>query len=306
MSSGIAYEKESGVGTRLGRWIGSIFIWAVVRLAPLLPLRVMYCLGKLSGDLLYFTWISRRRIAINNLRLAFGGEKDPRQLRLIARQVYGYLMTGLCEAVRFVLLPAEHLDRRLTVEGRENLVEALKEGRGVIAFSAHLGCFPLMGRKLAGEGFPFNYVIRFPKDVRLTNYLKQLSQRVGVKFISTKPERHCASHCLEALRRNEVVCLLGDQRTREGVVVDFFGHPVLAATGPVVLSLRTGAKILPMFIVRRSDRTHQLIINSPFALEITEDREKDILINTARLTRLIESYVRRYPTQWAWIHRRWR
>lgn len=291
---------------KLGRWIGSLFIWTVVKLAPLLPLRVMYGLGKLSGDLVYLAWGDRRRITLNNLTLAFGGEKDPRQLRLIARQVYRNLMTGLCEVVRFVLLPAGHLDRRLTVEGRENLREALKQGRGVIALSAHLGCFPLIGRKLASEGFPFNYVIRFPRDVRLTSRLKQLAQRVGVRFISTKPERRSASHCLEALRRNEIVCLLGDQRTKEGVVVDFFGHPVLAATGPVVLSLRTGAKILPMFIIRRSDDRHQLIIDSPFALEITEDREKDIHINTARLTGLIEGYVRRYPTQWAWIHRRWR
>ncbi len=266
----------------------------------------MYGLGKLSGDLVYFIWRDRRRITLNNLNLAFGREKDLRHLRLIARQVYRDLMTGLCEAVRFVLLPAAHLDRRLTVEGRENLVEALKEGKGVIALSAHLGCFPLIGRKLASEGFPFNYVIRFPRDVRLTGRLKQLAQRVGVRFISTKPERRSASHCLEALRRNEIVCLLGDQRTKEGVVVDFFGHPVLAATGPVVLSLRTGAKILPMFIIRRSDNRHQLIIGSPLALEITEDREKDIYINTVRLTKLIERYVRLYPTQWAWIHRRWR
>lgn len=299
-------KKNRGWKRKLGRWIGSLFIWTVVRLAPLLPLSVMYGLGKLSGDLVYFTWGSRRRITLNNLSLAFGKEKDRRQLRVIARQVHQNLMTGLCQTIRFVLLPVEHLNRRLIVKGEENLVDALKEGKGVIALSAHLGCFPLIGRKLASDGFPFNYVIRFPKNAGLTNYLKKLGRRVAVKFISTKPERRSVSQCLETLRRNEIVCLLGDQRTKEGVIVNFFGHPVLTATGPVVLSLRTGAKILPMFIISHSDHTYRLIIDSPLALEITKDREKDIHINTAKMTELIESYVQRYPTQWAWIHRRWR
>ena len=76
--------------------------------------------------------------------------------------------------------------------------------------------------------------------------------------------------------------------------------------GPTALSLRTGAKIVPMFIIRQPDHTHQLIIDPPFTLEITEDRERDIRINAKRLTEIIESYVRRYPDQWAWLHRRWK
>ena len=290
----------------LKRRLGSLFMRLVARGASFLPLGCLPFLGKRGGDLLYFGWRRRREIALGNLRLAFGGEKNEKEIRALARGSFQNLLLGLCEAMHFLFLPLKHLEKRLVVRGGENLSRALEEGKGVIAFTAHLGCFPLIGRKFAGEGFPFNYVIRFPEDAGLTRYLQQLGQRVKVKFISTKPEHRCISRCLEALRENEIVCLLGDQHTGTGIAVNFFGQAVLAAIGPTVLSLRTGAKILPMFIIRRSDNRHQLIIDSPFTLEITEDREKDIHINTARLTRLIESYVRRYPTQWAWIHRRWR
>lgn len=291
---------------RLGRWVGSLFIRMIARLASFLPRGCLYLLGKITGDLLYFCWGERRRITLANLRLAFGGERSEREIKSIARRSFRNLLLGLGEGIHFTLLPIEHLERSLIVEGRENLNRALEKGKGVIAFTAHLGCFPLIGRKFAAEGLPFSYVIRFPDDVRATGYLKKLGERVKVGFISAKPQRRCISRCLKTLRKNELVCLLGDQYAKEGVKINFFGHPAPTAAGPVVLSLRTGARIMPMFIVRRADGKYCLYIEPSFPLEITGRPEKDILENMARLTRVIESYVRRYPDQWAWLHRRWR
>lgn len=287
--------------------MGSLFIWLMVRLASFLPLGCLYLLGKFIGDLLYFGWGERRRITLGNLRLALGKEKTEGEIKAIARRSFRSFLIGLAEGIRFTFLPLEHLERRLIIQGRENLSRALEEGKGVIAFTAHLGCFPLIGRKFASEGFPFRYVIRFPGEAWATGYLKRLGERVRVGFISTKPQARCISRCLKALRRNEIVCLLGDQYATGGVKVDFFGHPAPTAAGPVVLSLRTGARIVPMFIVRRPDNRYCLYIEPPFPREIKPlEPEKDTLENMARLTGLIESYVRRYPDQWAWLHRRWR
>lgn len=299
-------RKKVGMKKRLERWMGSLFIRLTVRLASSLPLAWSGFLGRKAGNLLYFGWRRRRKIALCNLRLAFGGEKNEREIKSIARRSFQNLLRGLGEAIRFVFLPVECLERRLIIKGRENLSRALEEGKGVIAFTAHLGCFPLIGRKFASEGLPFSYVIRFPDDVWATAYLERLGKRVKVGFISVKPQHRCISRCLESLKRNEIVCLLGDQYAKGGVKVDFFGHPTPTAVGPVVLSLRTGAKIVPMFISRRADNKYCLRIEPPFPLEVTGNREKDIRESTARLTRIIESYVRRYPDQWAWIHRRWR
>lgn len=286
--------------------MSSFFIRLIAGVASFLPLGCLSFLGKRGGDLLYFAWRERRKIALDNLRLAFGREKNEKEIRALARKSFQNLFLGLCEVMRFFFLPLEHLEKRFTVQGKENLNRALGEGKGVIVFTAHLGCFPLIGRKFAGEGFPFSYIIRLPEDAGLTEYLQQWGQRIKVKLISTKPERRCLSRCLEALRENEIVCLLGDQHSGTGIAANFFGQAVFAATGPTVLSLRTGAKIVPMFIIRQPDHTHQLIIDPPFTLEVTEDRERDIQVNTKKLTEIIESYVRRYPDQWTWIHRRWK
>lgn len=299
-------KKKVGARKRLGRWIGSLFIWLIARLASFLPLGCSRFLCRRAGDLLFFGWRRRREIALGNLRLAFGKFKSEREIKAIARRSFRNLLVGLGEGIRFVLLPIEHLERELIVDGRKLLNRALAEGKGVIVFTAHLGCFPLIGRKFASEGIPFSYVIRFLDDVRATGYLKKLGERVKVGFISAKPQHRCVSQCLKALRRNEIVCLLGDQYAKEGVKVNFFGHPAPTAAGPVVLSLRTGARIVPMFIVRRANNKYCLYIEPPFPLEITGKPEKDIIENMDRLTKVIESYVRRYPDQWAWIHRRWR
>lgn len=299
-------RKKVGTRKKPERWLGSLFIRLVAGLASFLPLGCLYLIGKFVGDLLYFGWGERRRIALGNLRLALGKEKSEGEIKAIARRSFRNLLIGLGEGIRFTFLPVEHLERRLIIQGRENLSRALEEGKGVIAFTAHLGCFPLIGRKFASEGFPFSYVIRFPSEVWATGYLKRLGKRVRVKFISAKPQLRCIGRCLKALRKNEIVCLLGDQYAGEGVKVHFFGHPAPTAAGPVVLSLRTGARIVPMFIIRRADNKYCLRIEPPFALEVTGDRERDARENMTRLTGLIESYVRRYPDQWAWLHRRWR
>ncbi len=290
----------------MGQWFASVSIRLVVRWASFLPLGCSRFLGGRIGDLLYFGWRRRRETALSNLRLAFGGEKSEEEIKALARKSFQNLLGGLCETVYFVLRPVENLEKRLIIEGKENLTQALEEGKGVIAFTAHLGCFPLIGRKFAADGWSFSYVIRFPNDVRARDYLKKLGERVKVGFISVKPRHRCIGRCLESLRRNEIVCLLGDQYTKEGLKIDFFGHPAPTAAGPVVLSLRTGAKIVPMFIVRRADNKYCLRVEPSFPLEITGEPEKDILENMTRLTKVIESYVRRYPDQWAWLHRRWR
>ncbi len=299
-------SKKVGKKKRLERGMGFLFIRLIVKLASSLPLAWSGFLGRKAGDLLYFTWRRRRKIALVNLRLAFGEEKSEKEIKSIARKSFQNLLEGLFEVIRFTFLPLESLEKRLVVEGKENLSRALAEGKGVIAFTAHLGVFPLIGSKFARDGFPFSYVIRFPDDVRATDYIKKLGERVNVKFISVKPQHRCISQCLKALRRNETVCLLGDQYSKEGVKVNFFGHPAPTAVGPVVLSLRTGARLVPMFIVRRADNKYSLCIEPPFPLETTGKPEKDIPENISRLTKVVESYIRRYPDQWAWIHRRWR
>ena len=132
-----------------------------------------------------------------------------------------------------------------------------------------------------------------------------LSENVKLVFIRILKKFPCQRFSIS--RQNEIVCILGDQReVHGGVFVDFFNHPAGTATGPVILAMRTGAGIVPMFSLRESGGKHVVVIEPVFELSSTGNREEDIRANTLRLSRIIESYVRRFPAQWLWLHQRWK
>jgi KDO2-lipid IV(A) lauroyltransferase len=112
---------------------------------------------------------------------------------------------------------------------------------------------------------------------------------------------------LTCLKNNEIVCLITDENKRRGGVnVDFFGKETATASGPAVFSLRTGAPIIPVFMVRQQDNNHKIIIDPPLEFTLTGNHNKDVHHITSRCTEYIESYVKAYPTQWFWLNRRWK
>jgi len=129
----------------------------------------------------------------------------------------------------------------------------------------------------------------------------------GQKSISTQPWRECLKKMLNCLRNNQIICLITDENKRHGgVKVDFFGQNSPTAMGPAVFSLRTGAAIVPMFIIRQNDDTHKLIIEPPLEFNLTGNQAEDIRHITSTFTERIEWYIKTYPTQWFWLHRRWK
>ena len=88
--------------------------------------------------------------------------------------------------------------------------------------------------------------------------------------------------------------------------MEFFGRKAATATGPVILAQRTKAAILPCFIVRQKDDTQKIIFEQPLELQLGSTEKETIILNIQRLTSIIETYIRRYPAEWGWIHRRWK
>jgi KDO2-lipid IV(A) lauroyltransferase len=112
---------------------------------------------------------------------------------------------------------------------------------------------------------------------------------------------------LKQLRRGGIVYIVMDQNPPyPDIMVDFFGYPVPSFKGPMVLAMRTGATILPGFIVYDKGWRQKLFIEKPFAVKTTGNQERDISHNLARLIKLTEGYIERYPEQWWWWHRRWK
>ncbi len=255
----------------------------------------------------FFFTRGQRRIAEETLGIAFGQEKSLAQRQQIIRACFENLGKGMIELLYFMAHP-EYIKKELKIDGLENLKAALAQGRGVIGVSAHFGNFPLMLLRFVQEGFATSAIIRPTRDEDVEKFFLELRTNSGLKTIYSHPRKQCVDTSLRALRNNELVFIPLDQNfgSGGGVFVDFFGQKAATATGPVVFALRTQSPILPMFVMRQPDDTHRVVIEPPMELQLGADDKETILINTARITKLIEKYVRQYPAEWGWMHRRWK
>jgi KDO2-lipid IV(A) lauroyltransferase len=240
------------------------------------------------------------------LTIAFGAEKSKAEIEDIALGCFRTMASMAVEFFMFMRHP-ERIRKFVTIEGQEHLDEALKKGCGVVALSAHFGSFPLLLSRLALGGYKVHSVLRRMRDAGLDKLFEIKRDRMGVGSIYTQPREACVNLSLKSLRSNEIVFVQLDQNFGTGgVFVDFFGTKAATATGPIIFSMRTGAPIVPMFIHRIEGPRHKIVIFPPIELKTQGDRDKILLDAVQDFTTLIEKYIRKYPHEWGWIHKRWK
>lgn len=254
-----------------------------------------------------------RRIALKNLTLSLGKEKSKEEIEYIYRACLQEVTQSFCELISAMVSlfrnssRLNQLKEQFVLEGEENLKQALSQGKGVIGLCAHFGNFTLMGAGLTSRGYPYSLVVRPADESRVETYFQEWRDQLGFHSIPARPRLTAVRGSLGALRQNKILALFADQnKARGGVFVDFFGRPAGTVVGPAVMALKTGAPIVPIFNVRQGVNKHKVIIGPPIEFEISGNQEKDILTVTAKITKVIEEFVRRYPTHWWWFHNRWR
>ncbi len=272
-----------------------------------LPVEFLASCGGKLGLLAFHLFRGWRRVAFANLNLALGREKGKDEIYWICRELFRNIGKDMLEVYRCPDFKDGYFKTLVRFEGTQHLNDALNQGKGVIALSAHLGNFPLMGARLAHEGYPLSLVARDPENPKIARAITALRDAVGMESIPDEPRMACVSRCFKALKGNRVLLLQIDQNAPVTEAwVDFFGCLVPTFKGPVLFSMRTGAPILPIFMKRNSDNLHQITIHPSFTLNITGNAEQDVSSNTARLTKIIEGAIRQYPEQWLWIYRRFK
>ncbi len=267
----------------------------------------------ISGGLLaviYFVLRRQRRTAMSTLSIAFGREKSPADLHNICKDCFYNAGRGAIEIGSFVSRP-DLIKESFTFEGnsRKNLDAALAEGRGVIGISAHFGNFPLMLLYLVQMGYAPNVMIRPSRDPIIEEEFQAMRTRLGLKTVYSYPRETCVAQSLKVLRDKELLVVLLDQNTgsKSGVYVDFFGQKAGTSKGPIIFAMRTGSPLLPIFTLRQGDSDeHIVVIEKHFYLEQKATDEETIQHNVQKLTNIIELYIRRYPHEWGWMHRRWK
>ncbi|MBI5788157.1 MAG: lysophospholipid acyltransferase family protein [Candidatus Schekmanbacteria bacterium] len=282
---------------RIIQWlVKKISLPSGIKIGENLALAAFYLLGK------------ERKKTLQSLQLAWKGQKTPQELNKIARLSYQNLGKSFFELISLPRLGAEGIRRIASAEGVENLEAALARGKGVLCVTAHLDNWELLGAYIALCSKHKLYVIaRRVNNEGINRALLDVRSQVGVNTILREKGFAAQRLILSTLARNDILGILMDQDTKvDGVFVDFFGQPAYTPKGPVVLAMVTGAAIVPTFIVRQSDNTHKICYQPIFELQLSGNKEADILHNTALLTNLIEEQIRKAPEQWIWMHQRWK
>ena len=278
-------------------------IWHALRLAaaaggrPSLATsrRLGRALGALAGKVLP----ADRRRALRSLATAFPELPEARH-REIAREMFIHLGTSLFEIAWLPKLDAATLADTTRIEGLEHFRAAHEAGNGVVLFTGHCGNWEWMAASIGILGFPMNVVAREIYDPRINEFVVASRARHGVETIG-RGSGNAAREILATLRKGHVLGVLIDQSIKaENVDVDFFGVPAPTPVGPARLAIRAGAAAIAGFIERRGEQ--QVIRFEP---HVQTTRGDDPVELTRAMTSAIEAQIRRVPTQWVWLHKRW-
>jgi KDO2-lipid IV(A) lauroyltransferase len=282
--------------------------WMVVAVARMLgrvPLRQARLLAELLAFAVYWVFGRLRRVGVRNLELALP-ELPMGARKKILRGVYLDLGWQLVEFCRMTRYTRENTRNWIRTEGLEHYLAAQARGKGVLVVTGHLGAWELSSFYHSLMGYRMGMVIRRLDNRRLDEYVN------GIRCLHGNTVLHkddFGRGLLTAMHAGQTVGILMDTNMTppQGAFVKFFGRDACTATGLAHVARKTGAAVLPGFMLwEPAERKYVLHFGPEIEIPYTDDAQVDILAGTQLCTEAIESWIRRYPDQWLWIHRRWK
>lgn len=296
--------SRRGLHKRIRRWLVYVFVLFFVRVLRSVNRLTAIRLTVLIGRIAFCLDKGVRNRTIRHLTWAFGNEKSPEEIKDLAQKAFLNLATSAADAIRLPILIEQGLSNLVTVEGFHHLKNARAKGKGTILLSGHFGNWELLAAWLAQNGLPLKVIGRSVYDPRLDEMLVDVRNKAGYTNI---PRGKSTKEIIRSLKLGYALGLLIDQDTKvKGVFTNFFGRPAHTATGPVILSQKFGAPIVPIFIRLREDWTYHVYCGEELSLENTGDEERDLIVNTQKCSDVYERIIRRFPDQWVWMHQRWK
>jgi Kdo2-lipid IVA lauroyltransferase/acyltransferase len=271
----------------------------------LLPRRPARRIGAAIGALAFLFVPRLRRVGYRNLQIAFPSLSGA-DYTAILRAEYRSLGQQLAEFCQMRKYTPEGTRSFITYDGLNHYLAARDAGQGVLILTGHLGAWELSSFYHSLMGYPMSMVIRRLDNELVDRLVNDIRCRHGNKVVH---KDDFARGLISAMRQGETVGILMDTNMTppQGVFVDFFGTPACTASGMARVALKTGAAVLPGFLLwEESSQRYVLRFGEPLRLIRSDDNDLDIVANTALFTRVLEDYIRQYPQQWLWLHRRWK
>lgn len=298
--------------------------YAVILLSlffAMLPYKIALKVGEIFGHLLFYLWGSRRRIAIENIEKSEVRSQKPApaciyrgtalesryrgsEVRMLAKKNFKNLGKSFVEIIKIYYGFGKRIIDNVEVKGIENYYKARSKNRGTIFITGHCGNWELMAIVFGVKVNNVSSVARAQNNPYLNKLLEKVRTRYGNGVIYKKG---ALKDMLSELKKNKMIGILMDQSVfkNDGYVIDFLGRPAWTTKMPSLIAKKTGAVVLPIFINRYRGR-HVISIYPEVDLSKEKDTEKALFHDTKRFSGFIEDYIRQHPSEWLWIHRRWK
>lgn len=282
--------------------LASVIIIVVTYPLSFLPLSSITRLGERLGDIAFHIWKSRRTIAIENITQVINnkGLSTADSPEHIARESFRHLGQSIMELIKIYYNRGDKIIDSVSIHGSEHIIDALKHEKGIILLTGHYGNWELAAIVTSLRITPVSGIARKLNNVYINDIVEKIRSKFGNSVIY---KQGALRNILSALKSGKAIGILFDQSVmkNEGIIVDFLCRKAWTIKIPVVISQKTGAPLIPLFI-KRIDHGHNITIYPP----VLPDKSVSMQENLLKLNRYLEEQIREDPNQWLWIHRRWK
>lgn len=291
---------------RLAGKASFLLVKLILILTRILPVRCSYafctCIATVGSQL---KW-KRKRIALNNLLIVFP-EKTEKERKAIFRESLKNMFKNYFE-MAFIIngkFGPERIAEVVSASGLEHLDTLLRKEQGALLYSGHFGNFPLMMIWLALKGYPVATIYKeaknFPKD-----FFARIMRRFKLVPLKYKSDASLTVSIIRALKEKKIVLIQNDQSHPHGIYVNFFGKSVPSPAGPALLAKRVGVPLIPAYICRDRFNQHHIRVLPEIPLKPDDDHDKFMVENTQNQIDWIAGILVKHPTEWLWLHNRWK
>lgn len=289
---------------RIGHILEYVLFEMMSIVVRLLPLKGARRLGGSLGKFSFLVLRFREEVTLGNLRRCFPGKSDA-ELKRIACGAFASVGIALLELVWLPRMSAEQMKKEVRFDRPELVQEVHANGRGLLLLTAHFGSWEFLAQGFnVSLGIPLNMLVKTQSNKLVDRSINRGRTRFGNKIIAMETSLR---EVLRALRDGEVVGIAADQAApKENVPIEFFGTMVPTHLGPAVLSLKMKAPILAFFPIRQADGSYYVSVVPVPSDDLEGQSDENVVELTRRHVKITEDFIRRYPDQWMWMHKRWK
>lgn len=302
-------KKKSKRYKKFRRTVRYNFLYAAILvmifISNLMPRKVWLRLCGGMGSLAYYLATHSRKLTLRHLNMAYQAEKNPAEIKALAKEVFRMMGMNAGDLIRgYRIERYEQFKEIRVVNGIEHVEAAHARGKGVMFLVSHMGAFEFTATELSFRGYKPLIIGTPVKDKRLNDLLWTQREKLGAIGVERGKD---TLKVMKNLKAGGTMIILIDQDTKvKSRFVNFFGIPCATPIGAAVIAMKTGAAVIPTIIHLRDDLLQEINCYPEIPMTITGNDEEDMIVNTQKMSDATEFEIRKYPSQWVWMHERWK